>query len=283
MGLWQISTAQLNQSRRADTYNSRGEAKRVSNDLDGAPADFNRALELKPDFAAAYNNRGLVKQARGDLEGALADCNRTIELNPGAAQAYNNRGRIKRAKGDLDGAMADYDKALELKPDLAAARNNRDEAKRAIDKLNNAGATNAEANREKIPATENTLALRTDFSDESAWKSLCAAIQDPDADFTANVDFVSDPKYDGLAPDQLPSLLPADSALSFAFIIDRTALSHPDHPILVIDLQEKPGRTFRVISSALWEVENNLSIANMGFDEFADAVDQDGIFRGFQK
>jgi hypothetical protein len=27
-------------------------------------------------------------------------------------------------------------------------------------------------------------------------------------------------------------------------------------------------------------VENNLSLANMDFDEFADAVDADGVFRG---
>ena len=266
-----------------DTYNSRGEAKRAKKDFDGAMVDFNRALELKPDFAAAFNNRGLVKQAKGDLEGALADCNRTIELNPSAAQAYNNRGRIKRAKGDLDGALADDNKALELKPDLAVARDNRDEVKRAKDKPAGAGVSNAGGNQKKIPTTENTLALRTDFSDEAAWKSLCATIQDPDAEFTANVDFISDPKYDGLIADKLPSLLSADSPLSFAFIIDRLALSHPDHPILVVDLQEKPGRTFRVIASALWEVENNLSIANMGFDEFASAVDKNGIYRGSQE
>jgi hypothetical protein len=30
-------------------------------------------------------------------------------------------------------------------------------------------------------------------------------------------------------------------------------------------------------------VENNLSIGNMDFDEFANAVDKDGIFRGFQR
>jgi hypothetical protein len=31
----------------------------------------------------------------------------------------------------------------------------------------------------------------------------------------------------------------------------------------------------------MWGVENNLSIANMDFEEFADAVGPDGIFRGF--
>jgi len=30
-----------------------------------------------------------------------------------------------------------------------------------------------------IPETENALVLRTDFSDHSAWESVCAAIQEP--------------------------------------------------------------------------------------------------------
>jgi hypothetical protein len=46
-------------------------------------------------------------------------------------------------------------------------------------------------------------------------------------------------------------------------------------------LYEEPGRTFRVIPSEMWSVENNLSVANMDFYEFADNVDLDGVFRGF--
>ena len=46
-------------------------------------------------------------------------------------------------------------------------------------------------------------------------------------------------------------------------------------------MYDEPGRTFRVIPSEMWSVENNLSIANMDFAEFADAVDEDGVFRGF--
>lgn len=135
----------------------------------------------------------------------------------------------------------------------------------------------------KIPATENALVLRTEFSDEPAWKALCAALQDPDDDFNPSLDFISDKEYDGFTADQLPSLLPENSSLTFAFIIDRTALINPDHPILAIDLHDQPGRTFRVTPAALGEVASNLLIANMGFEEFADAVDQDGIFRGFSQ
>ena len=135
----------------------------------------------------------------------------------------------------------------------------------------------------RIPLSENTLVLRTDFSDEAAWKALCAALQNPDDDFNPSLDFVSDRAYDGVTADQLPSFLPEDSSISFAFLVDRNAITHPDHPILVIDLHDKPRRTFRVTPSALGDVANNLSIANMGFEEFADAVDQDGIFRGFSQ
>ena len=31
----------------------------------------------------------------------------------------------------------------------------------------------------------------------------------------------------------------------------------------------------------VWDQWNNLSIANMDFDDFANSVDHDGVFRGF--
>ena len=39
--------------------------------MDGAIADYDRAIQLDPKDAAIYNNRGLVKQERGDLEAAI--------------------------------------------------------------------------------------------------------------------------------------------------------------------------------------------------------------------
>jgi hypothetical protein len=131
-----------------------------------------------------------------------------------------------------------------------------------------------------IPETENSLVLRSDFSDNSAWEPICAAIQESVGEFRAYVDCLSDPEYDGLTAEQLTTLIPRGSRL-FAFIVDRVALTHPEHPILVVDLFVEPGRTFRVIPSEMWSVQNNLSICNMDFDEFAVAADKDGILRGF--
>ncbi|MGW4825917.1 DUF6924 domain-containing protein [Streptomyces sp. NPDC004227] len=55
-----------------------------------------------------------------------------------------------------------------------------------------------------------------------------------------------------------------------------------EYPILVLDLYEEGrGRSFRVNASELRSVGANLSIGNMDFGEFADAVDGDDVFRGF--
>jgi hypothetical protein len=64
-------------------------------------------------------------------------------------------------------------------------------------------------------------------------------------------------------------------------VADRVALASPEMPLLVIDLWEERGRGLRVVVEELWSIENNLSISNMDFVEFADAAGEDGVFRGF--
>jgi hypothetical protein len=132
-----------------------------------------------------------------------------------------------------------------------------------------------------LPNTDNALVLRTDFSDAAAWEALCAAIEEPVGEFKAYVEFVSDPVFNSISLEQLLSLVPEDSNHTYMFVVDRMALLQPEHPILVVDLYTEPGRTFRVVPAEMWGIENNLSIANMDFAEFADEADADGVFRGF--
>ena len=51
----------------------------------------------------------------------------------------------------------------------------------------------------------------------------------------------------------------------------------------MVDLYGSRGRSFRATPSQIQAIQNNLSIANMGFEEFAEAVGEGGIFRGFPK
>lgn len=135
----------------------------------------------------------------------------------------------------------------------------------------------------QLPQTSNPLVLRTDFSNQAAWEAIRAAIQRPVAifGFRANIEFLDMVEYSGITKEQMLSLLPSKYNHSFIVIVDQIAMTHPEHPLLIVDLFESSGQEFRAIPSAVQSIENNLSIANMDFEEFAEDVDEDGIFRGF--
>lgn len=137
----------------------------------------------------------------------------------------------------------------------------------------------------KIPPTEYALVLRTDFSNSAAWDQICAAIREPvdKFGFLAHVDFLDRERYANITKEQLLELIPEDYNHSFIIVVDTIAISNPEHPLLIIALHENPGGEFRAIPSQIQGIENNLSIANMDFDEFAHAVDKDGVFRGFDE
>jgi hypothetical protein len=135
-----------------------------------------------------------------------------------------------------------------------------------------------------IPATDDleSLVIRTDFTDDAAWARVRSAITAPVDRFEAGVKFVNDRQFAGLTIEQLLERFEG-SDHTFIFLVDRETLTHSEHPVLVVDLYgPERGRTFRVIPSAMWGVQNNLVIANMDWEDFADNVDEDGVFRDFR-
>jgi hypothetical protein len=142
--------------------------------------------------------------------------------------------------------------------------------------------------KERAPVTDpsrsdHTPVIRTDFSDDRAWTQVRTALNTPTTEgFLATVEFIDQRRYDGATVERLLPLFPPSVHRAIAFVADSATLQRPDHPLLVVDLLgEHRGRTFRVIPSEAWGVENNLSLANMDWEEFADHVDADGVFRGF--
>jgi len=137
----------------------------------------------------------------------------------------------------------------------------------------------------KFPSAEESLLIRADFTDDAAWDSLCKAVKEPSQDgFTACLRCINDSDYRGLSAEQLTALAPQGNQRgqhTFAFIADAITFANPERPILVVDLHDDPGRTFRVIPREIWSVENNLSTANMEYNDFASNTDSSGVFRGF--
>jgi hypothetical protein len=127
-----------------------------------------------------------------------------------------------------------------------------------------------------------SLVLRTDFSDDDAWRALKDSVDT--ASEYRNATYVDDVAFAGLT---VQDLVDADTAaddddkLYYLFIADTIAMTDEEHPLLAVDLSDKPGRTFRVPPRWYASVSNNLTIANMDFADFADAVDDSGAYRGF--
>ncbi len=91
-------------------------------DYAGVMADFDKAIEIDPEFAEAYYSRGLAKNYRSNFPDSNNDLSKVqeIDLNFAGAliiQALAIDNQIK----DYAGAIADFDKAIEINPEFADA------------------------------------------------------------------------------------------------------------------------------------------------------------------
>jgi tetratricopeptide (TPR) repeat protein len=109
----------------ADDYSQRGIARFEKNDLDGAIADFTKAIELKgQSLEFCYYFRGIAVYRLGRLDDAIADLSKAITLKQ-HPRFYDDRGNLLAQKGDFEGALADLNKAIEIEPKYAKAYGDR--------------------------------------------------------------------------------------------------------------------------------------------------------------
>lgn len=98
-------------------YNHRGMALDKKGDYDRALQDYNKAVEIKPNFSFAYANRAWTHGNKGDYDLQIRDCNVAIALHPEFVEAYYYRGFAYYKKRLYDQAIDDLSKAIELKPE----------------------------------------------------------------------------------------------------------------------------------------------------------------------
>ena len=66
------------------------------------------------------------------------------------------------------------------------------------------------------------------------------------------------------------------------FVVDAVAVSAPGHPVLVVNLNASVDiEPFRALPRQVQSIQNNLSLANMDYIEFARSAGTDRVFRGF--
>lgn len=153
------------------------------------------------------------------------------------------------------------------------------------------------------PNNFNPLLIRTDFSDDTAWHAIRTSVMAVPSELSAGIEamqamnaaaevdtagygqpvafvnIVDDPENANRPMEEVMEL--ANKNDTCLFLVDAETISNSDHPVLVVDLSGQLGRTFRIVPSEVWSVASNLSIANMDWEDFADNVGPDGVFRGF--
>jgi hypothetical protein len=126
--------------------------------------------------------------------------------------------------------------------------------------------------------------VRTDFSHDAVFDVVCALITADDVEgYTPGLVRFEDRRLDGAAPDEVYRLA-LGTDISYLFIADARTMTDPEHPLLALDVDsggEEPGGTLRTVPLQVCHIDANLGISNMDFSEYADAVDPDGVFRGF--
>ncbi|MFI7211580.1 DUF6924 domain-containing protein [Micromonospora maritima] len=129
--------------------------------------------------------------------------------------------------------------------------------------------------------------IRADFTDDTVWSRIRRWIAEPTEEgFGADVDFVEDRALNGLDEATIlagyPPICPHEYRHPVLFVIDAVAVTTPEHPVLVINLNcAVDARPFRALPRQVQAIQNNLSLANMDYAEFAMSVGVDGVFRGF--
>ncbi len=105
-------------------YNNLGTALLKTGRVDEAITQFNRALEIQPDYAVAHNNLGNALLRLGRTADSYAHLEKALEFDPSNVEAHNNMGNTLVQMGRTDEAAAHYNKAVEIDPRYVQAHNN---------------------------------------------------------------------------------------------------------------------------------------------------------------
>lgn len=107
-----IETPDLPPEQRSLAYGLRALAYSLRGLFERAIDDYDMAISLQPDFAAALNNRAWAYYKLGRASEGVVDVERALKLAPFSPFALDTRAHIRQAEGDAEAAYADYELAM---------------------------------------------------------------------------------------------------------------------------------------------------------------------------
>jgi len=103
-----------------ETHFSLAEVYREYGEEDKAIDAYEKAIALRPDYAAAYYGLGVACMSKGDMEKASLNLRKAVEIAPHNAQAHDRLGIARRELGDYAGAGREFEAAIEADPSYPA-------------------------------------------------------------------------------------------------------------------------------------------------------------------
>lgn len=88
-----------------------------AHDARAAIANYNKAIELNPQYTDAWVRKGVTLYNNKEYYEAEMCLSEAVRLSPTLFKAVYNRGKNRLALNNLEGALADFDKATTLKPE----------------------------------------------------------------------------------------------------------------------------------------------------------------------
>jgi tetratricopeptide (TPR) repeat protein len=89
--------------------------------IDEAINNYDKAIELNPNFTEAYFNKGICLSNQQKKEEAIEVFNKAIEIANNDAELYLNRGYCYFSLKNFRKAIKDFNKAIELRPNFSEA------------------------------------------------------------------------------------------------------------------------------------------------------------------
>jgi tetratricopeptide (TPR) repeat protein len=108
----------------SEVFFNMGIAYKAKGELAKAAAEYERALELTPQYAEALNNLGNIRKDQKKYDEAIAHLESSIKVFPGNPKTHNNLGTVYGMKGNVNKAALYFAKAVRLKPSYIDARQN---------------------------------------------------------------------------------------------------------------------------------------------------------------
>ncbi len=121
------------------TYEEAAKSYNIAQELeeqrkyDDAQAEYDKAIEVDPNFVEAYVKRGGLKFQKIEFPSAMEDYNRAVEISENLVEMHEYKASIKKVLADFEGSKIEGSKADYMKTRLAEALYHRGHLKRFME------------------------------------------------------------------------------------------------------------------------------------------------------